>query len=411
MNNFTYENTRRATHLISGEFKKIVKGNYPEYLSPSIGYKWVKYGFSIEYLLECKFITELSRPHNETRDYWTTNSVLILAQPGIDGNFYRNIYLNRELTQGSEMNTKKMIPMGYSISKVKPVIGDEVYNSASGNTFTVDENSIGNIITQGVSRNNHLFVVSFADRVNTGTQPVGDDVEVTCVGNNGTEFTDRAIKIPWLSTPEKSSNGAYYALMKWKPNRDAMLNQWKADQYKPLGIYGRQPGKSKERNDIPKFEPLFDSPMELITMGGVSFYIEAKDRVTYWGIKDSDTVDIKDAEIKPEFTQAMHDAGELPPVGCNCLLILDLACDRDDNTDKTTECKIVAHEGDLVVCIYTEFTGQGFYSAFVNGKGLYKPIQTAEEKLKDAIMDYLNCDAYMAQRMMFAPKFTITLKR
>jgi hypothetical protein len=80
---FTLENTKDATHLIGVEFKKIIAGNNPEwlYVGGNPGFSWMMSSFCDKYLLSAENIIELSRPHNETRDHWTTNGVTQYAQP------------------------------------------------------------------------------------------------------------------------------------------------------------------------------------------------------------------------------------------------------------------------------------------------------------------------------------------
>ncbi len=70
---------------------------------------------------------------------------------------------------------------------------------------------------------NQCFIVSFAQRKNTGEQPCGDDVPVIINGNNGYEHEYLSKVVAWDRSPEKSSNGAFYAILTWKPDLDALI--------------------------------------------------------------------------------------------------------------------------------------------------------------------------------------------
>lgn len=158
------------------------------------------------------------------------------------------------------MNTDKLIPILY-VNKFTPlVVGDEIYNAFLDVKSNLTES--GALLINGSDYFNQLFVVSFADRPNTGTQPVGDDVVVDVSWNDSAKAQDRSWKI---SNPEET----------WKPNYAAMLKQYKAEQL-AKGVH-------------------IDSDGDLAV--------------------GSEKVGV----ATPVFTQAMADAVELPPVGCSAI--------------------------------------------------------------------------------------------
>jgi hypothetical protein len=150
-------------------------------------------------------LTYLSRPHNETREYWTTNGVTQYAQ-------------------GNNMNTDKLIPISY-VKKFTPLaVGDVVYGHNYGDTsseYTLDVDGVKST-NESIEYDNY-FVVSFADRPNTGKQPVGDDVAVDVYYKNEWH-TDSAQSYIW------SYDGNPADITKWKPNHSAMLKQYQAEQ-------------------------------------------------------------------------------------------------------------------------------------------------------------------------------------
>lgn len=65
-------------------------------------------------------------------------------------------------------------------------------------------------------------ITEFAWRKNTGSIPCDGDLWVECEGNNEIRFTEKAKDIKWHLTADKSSNGAYYAILLWRPS----LKNW-----------------------------------------------------------------------------------------------------------------------------------------------------------------------------------------
>ncbi len=120
------------------------------------------------------------------------------------------------------MNTDKLVPLDFS-RKITPfVLDDKLFNTRTGNPFIIDcplqlaaFNTFDNT-DEGV-----YFVVSYADRPNTGKQPVDDDVTLD-VYYKGKWHARRAGHCAWGIDGDSSD------ISKWKPNHYAALNRYQA---------------------------------------------------------------------------------------------------------------------------------------------------------------------------------------
>jgi len=126
------------------------------------------------------------------------------------------------------MDTKTMIPIDFS-RKITPfVLGDILYSESIDESFEIDEEDQAaafNLKYTGVTiHDNDYFVVSFADRPNTGTQPVGDDVMINV------DFDHLCENIPASSVFWEGEGGAIGVGETWKPNKESMLKQYQAEQ-------------------------------------------------------------------------------------------------------------------------------------------------------------------------------------
>lgn len=126
-----------------------------------------------------------------------------------------------------KMNTDKMIPIDLSINITPLIVGDVIYNNFVKHEWAIDKDEVDDFNEVGDSFNTY-FVVSFADRPNTGENPVGDDVVVDA-WHECERYTDRAGDLTWII-----DDGL--PLAKWKPNHEAMLKQWEAEQAKDVHI-------------------------------------------------------------------------------------------------------------------------------------------------------------------------------
>lgn len=121
----------------------------------------------------------------------------------------------------TEMNTDNLIPISFVKNFTPLFVGDEIYNSKEPITFVIDGGgeqvlNLNEYIPEGV-----FFLKSFADRPNTGKQPVGDDV---VVDTSWLSQPAHASGAGWELDPELSCNET------WKPNHAAMLKQYQAEQ-------------------------------------------------------------------------------------------------------------------------------------------------------------------------------------
>lgn len=119
-----------------------------------------------------------------------------------------------------------------------------------------------------------------------------------------------------------------------------------------------------------------------------------------------------EANNKPVYTQAMADAGELPPVGSTAILFVsEYAKISDDVSARSGEVfDVVAHHRGLAVAVSMDC-----YTSIAANEQWFKPIDTRtdEEKLRDAINEIWNESADKWQtisNMLSADKLTITLK-
>lgn len=244
MNNFTYENTKDATEFYLGS-----DAYFEFFVMPNISHK---NSISDRFVSNSRltdtppdYYVSLSRPHHETREFWTTNGVTQYAQP-----------------QGNEMDVKNLIPISY-VKKFTPLVVDDNLISSVGAKYKVTSETLDHW-NEIDNQDDKWFVVSFADRPNTGTQPVGDDVAINTNWNFDNVLL--ASVVQWRIEDNNET---------WKPNHAAMLKQWQAKQL------------TEEAKR-----------MDNIAMNG----------------NDGDHYD------KPTFTKAMADAGELPMVGCDVVI-------------------------------------------------------------------------------------------
>ncbi len=204
MNNFTKENTEDATHVIltsnGFEFKMIRNSLRPKYLNPDS--YWVLSNYKKDYLLSSPDIIELYRSDIERRDYWTTNGVTQYAQP-----------------QGNEMDIKTLVPIDFSRNITPFIYDDLIWDDNLKKEFNVKNSQINGLNNQSSGTLGHLYVISFADRPNTGKQPVDEFVDITINNDDGIVYT--AGKLCWEID---------YEIDTWKPNHAAMLKQYQAEQ-------------------------------------------------------------------------------------------------------------------------------------------------------------------------------------
>lgn len=312
------------------------------------------------------------------------------------------------------MNTDKIIPIGFSRNITPFVVGDELFVTGLEeipHSFTLDSLVQAHAFNNSRHNDKHYFVISFTDRPNTGKQPVGDDVVVDAVNENGHEIG----RINDWSLGLLSGR----SVKSWKPNHAAMLKQWQAEQAKDgktMGDFERQ-----ERYYVIKLTDaeaaLPDDEHRKLThiMNTVSNHRESvvgkeplvcavieSDWPEYekvWEMIEKRMSIVPDG--KPVFTQAMADAGVLLDVG--------VVFTTETGGEYTAELI-----NDRCVCFTDE---DGFLVAIT--LGAVKPIQTDEDKTREVVCGEIidaglaNCTGVndVIDLMFNSDKFTITLNK
>jgi hypothetical protein len=390
MNNFTYENTKDATHVYNSDIVGLIFRTRTQFLQNEMKSMGRSYDAIPSYVIE------LSRPHNETREHWTTNGVTQYAQP-----------------QGNEMDIKKMIPIDFS-RKITPfVMGDKLLNAGTGRHFEIDDKGQLSAFNKYDKEDKGVyFVSSFADRPNTGTQPVGDDVVVDVKFNNK-YHEDTATSYRWALGIVGSCD-----IFCWKPNHAAMLKQWQAEQLEEAHDIALQAdvivSKLKENSAIKTLKqlnysyccgeywkpPIGKKPdfSHIEKAHYVALQVEAMDNAPRI---------VERRNRKPTFTQAQADAGEFPAVGSRVMYLAGTGIKKDDGTftkgywDETT---IIAHHNDM-----TWLDSHGIQSDID-----IKPIQTDEDRLRSALSLVIDVSTKrqadeIADGLLSSDKFTIKL--
>jgi len=271
------------------------------------------------------------------------------------------------------MNTSNMIPISYVKSITPLVVGDICVNVKTHEEFKIaDHDHEISINEYEFDFFNSIYLKSFEDRPNTGKQPVGVGVDV--VINNGSKNKDKAASFIW--NVEYTSS-----ITKWQPNHAAMLSDYKKTQELKEGETIRAVYSSLPRTMHPQYD--LGSPLDRPSDGQCNGKIDTED-------------------AKPVFSQAMADAGELPPVGSLILV------DSPSDIAKFIDVEVMYISETLVVI------NDGAYDISFNPKThKMSPIDTRsdEEKLRDAMYlvvsnDYAPEDIEL---LLSSGKFTITL--
>lgn len=120
----------------------------------------------------------------------------------------------------SKVTVKQFLDAGFTF-----VVGDKWSNKPSSEHSILNP-AMMNMRDHAMNNKDQIeddyMMIECVWRENTGSLPADDFCQIICIGNNGTEFKTKVIDAPWLSTVEKSSNGANYALVSWKPDLDAI---------------------------------------------------------------------------------------------------------------------------------------------------------------------------------------------
>jgi len=261
-----------------------------------------------------------------------------------------------------------MLPIDYANNITPIVIGDGYYNSGQNHLQIVNQHILDRINNASGERlsNDHLFITSFADRPNTGKQPVGDDVMVDVnLDTAGWHISEYPRLCCW---------GENTSITEWKPNHDTMLKQY-------------QPEQLKVTTKTYSVSPAGCAP------------------------------DVQVTELIPAFTQEMHTNNIAPPVGSK-FKIEDIGKNSRILDFLNKEVEVIGLSKSTIGADIITFQ----HPTIGIGCGVYhsvwvKPIQTAEDKLRGHLWYAINgneskesnIDAIISD-LMASPEFTITLK-
>lgn len=347
MNKFTLENTKDATHLYSAtQFQQVI-GHKHHYMNAATNFKWVY--CSNQAFVEGLYFVELSRPHNETRDHWTTNGVTQYAQP-----------------QGNDIDW---------------ILGSEYYKPSTKEFFRMP--SSGNY-AEYYSQKHQAWRVS----------------AMAPVSNLTRSYFIKRTEWPSCDSQENIDPGVDYA-------------ESQKAKAKPLDVSGL----GSEPHPLQGLKNLGAKPLNLFASEQLDFINAGQAAIKtlkslgyeykgaeYWKPPIGKAPDYIEP---PTFTQAMADAGELPAVGSD---ILYTAIEHQSGKPSI---EVGAWYHGTVVAYSDGFVWTSDNGLRMLRNTTFKPIQTAEEKLKAALMDSIKWNStweYNVDELMNSDKFTITLK-
>lgn len=291
------------------------------------------------------------------------------------------------------MNIKTLVPIDFS-RKITPFInGDIIYNSSLDKIFEIDglHQKKSDFNNDSIALCDHMFVVSYADRPNTGKQPVADDVIVdyTCVsGAGGTIICQDLVCDITDSCGDTKS---------WKPNHAAMVEAYQLEEAK----------HDERMNNIVHNESdgeHYKAIAAITTLEGLGWVHDGGEKWELGSSKKKEMEDmVKSIFEKPIFTKAMHDAGELPMVG----MIANYG------VHSNVEILKIRYNGSFDVAAYMITKGEDQFNVKWCALDDIKPIQTDEDKLICAIKDALTGSESLDEdiaALLASDKLNITLK-
>jgi len=256
------------------------------------------------------------------------------------------------------MNTDKLVPLDFSRNITPFVLDDKLFNTRTGNPFIIDcplqlaaFNTFDNT-DEGV-----YFVVSYADRPNTGKQPVADDVVVDVCFDN--EHTGMAGAIEWSEDDEASTSHET-----WKLNHAAMVERYQASladkEDKRMNNIALNESDGSHYKVVSAIEALERFGYKYV--GGVWSQQEVKPELAAYMVP----------HVKPVYTQEMCDAGELPMVGSDAIF-------KHNGADELGTVK-AATDRFIVYSI-----SSGYERVRISANSPCKPVKTDADKLRDAL--------------------------
>lgn len=308
------------------------------------------------------------------------------------------------------MDIKKLPSLDFSNSVAPLAIGDKCWDDKQKVEFTVDPFCLSVLGSTNRDATPFYFIVSYADRQNTGKQPVADGVRVN-MKNDADPFPARFIF--WDSRTDETwkPNHAYMVKAYQESIKDTKMNTQK-EQAHHIAL------QTEALGDAPKLDMVVNpDDVTVIKINGAEYSYEkvSDDEMgtTYHNCKeigsrgaatvaligkewpsserqenihpervhiDADgdlSVDGRKVKVaKPIYTQTMMDAGESPFAGSIV-----------DSNLWVGEVLNVRHNGSMTVVaiMCTEGTDSEFNIGWVPLSSV-RPIKTDEDKLRDAIM-------------------------
>lgn len=126
------------------------------------------------------------------------------------------------------MNTDKLIPLDFSRNITPFVMGEKLLNAESGLVFEIDcKSQLAEFNKFDPTDEGVYYVISYADRENKGTQPVGDDVRVDVNFDDAFYDNVKASNLIWPEDDERTTSHGM-----WKPNHASALKQYQESQLK-----------------------------------------------------------------------------------------------------------------------------------------------------------------------------------
>ena len=191
------------------------------------------------------------------------------------------------------MNTDKLVPIDFS-RKITPFVAGDIVSHPDNKEFTLDSGG-ANKVNEGLF--DDYFIVSYADRPNTGKQPVGDDVVVDMGfgDSDPAEETGRACEYEF--GPLTAEEDKIYT---WKPNHAYVLKQYQesllAEEAELMDDIAMNGGEHYEQahHVALQTEALGDAPKELDIV--INPDVKSFDEI-------SDNIEAAIEQSKPVFTQ------------------------------------------------------------------------------------------------------------
>lgn len=314
-----------------------------------------------------------------------------------------------------QRDVSKLVPWKFSLSVLDFVVDDLIWNDITKTSFRVKK---GKDQLRGMNDSSctmynswaHLYVIEYADRPNTGKQPVADDV-VSDVAISDIERTLVVKDFSW-------DLGIGAATIKsWKPNHAYMV---KASKSKDVTFHAEQFEEALEsvKKSLPNMLKAAEEFDEQTHKRNTAVDTLEQMNYSYNGAQlwkpPIGEKKVFAEDVTPVFTQSMFDAGIDAPIGSRVLYLAGVGIKKEDNTftkgywDETTV--IARHNG--MVWLGTHG---------IQGDGDIKPIQTEEDKLREAMIkiseqsewlcDEISMVETMVDFLMASTDFTITLNK